>query len=163
MPVDTVANMSHPSQAQGLGKRPKRASRACDHCRWKRVGPASRSLPRLLANVCSLKCSDEQKDKSCMNCIIYGTTCEYTPPWSPGSGKKKESSSKPAGTRGRKLSNGRKDRESCSPHFLESQSSRASSLADEGFHSPSASTLSNLARHEGNRPAGAVLTTKNTL
>jgi hypothetical protein len=68
-----------------------------------------------------------------MNCVIYGTPCEYNSPWSPISGKSKELSSKTASARGKKP---RKDRDSLSPGLLESQSSRASSLADDGLHSP---------------------------
>ncbi|KAI9741309.1 MAG: hypothetical protein M1834_003026 [Cirrosporium novae-zelandiae] len=43
-----------------ITKRGKRASRACDHCRWKR-----------------LKCSDNP-DGPCANCNLYGTSCDYT-------------------------------------------------------------------------------------
>ncbi|KAF2400336.1 hypothetical protein EJ06DRAFT_426768 [Trichodelitschia bisporula] len=57
---------------RGLAKRAKRAARACDHCRWKR-----------------LKCSDEAQNESCMNCIMYGTKCEYTSSWPSQAGKGK--------------------------------------------------------------------------
>ncbi|KAF2674857.1 hypothetical protein BT63DRAFT_474557 [Microthyrium microscopicum] len=105
---------------EGVSKRPKRASRACDHCRWKR-----------------LKCSDEQKDQSCMNCVIYGVKCLYTPPFSPGGSRKRGESSSVIGKTSsggitKKRGPSSKDRSSHSPGLLESgQDSPTSSYADE--------------------------------
>src|ERR1700759_2194717 len=73
-----------------------------------------------------LKCSDEQKDQSCMNCIIYGTPCLYTSPQT-GGGKRKESTSRPA--RPRKSQGNAERRSSTSPSVLKSQ--RSPSIGDE--------------------------------
>jgi hypothetical protein len=75
-----------------------------------------------------LKCSDEQKGESCMNCVIYGTKCQYTPPWSPNSGRKKDSASKIAGVKKRSS-----NRNSTSPVALDSQDSPTSSYNEDMF------------------------------
>jgi hypothetical protein len=93
-----------------------------------------------------LKCSDEKKDQSCMNCVIYGTKCQYTPPWSPTSGRKKDatSSSKQApqgGAKKRSTSVVTGERGSQSPGAFDSQDSPNSSLHDEAFLPSSSQAL----------------------
>ncbi|KAF2138232.1 uncharacterized protein K452DRAFT_301197 [Aplosporella prunicola CBS 121167] len=56
-------------------KQQKRAARACDHCRRKR-----------------LKCSNDIGGTKCMNCVLYDTECEYTgrpPPEGSGNARKR--------------------------------------------------------------------------
>jgi hypothetical protein len=63
-----------------------------------------------------------------MNCVIYGTKCQYTPPWSPSSGRKKESVSKTSGVKKRSS-----NRTSTSPVALDSQDSPSSSFNGDSF------------------------------
>ena len=63
-----------------------------------------------------------------MNCVIYGTKCQYTPPWSPNSGRKKDTVTKSGGVK--KRSTGRN---STSPVGLDGQNSPASSFNDDSF------------------------------
>jgi hypothetical protein len=83
-----------------------------------------------------------------MNCIIYGTKCQYTPPWSPNSGRKKDpspSSSKPApaagGAKKRSTSVATGERGSQSPGGFDSPDSPNSSLHDEAFLPSSSQAL----------------------
>src|SRR5437870_4357131 len=83
-----------------------------------------------------------------MNCIIYGTKCQYTPPWSPNSGRKKDStpsSSKAAasagGSKKRSTSVATGDRGSQSPGAFDSPDSPTSSLHDEAFLPSSSQAL----------------------
>jgi hypothetical protein len=63
-----------------------------------------------------------------MNCVIYDTKCLYTPPWSPSSGRKKDSATKAGGIKKRSST-----RASTSPIDLDSQDSPSSSLHDDSF------------------------------
>jgi len=87
-----------------------------------------------------LKCSDEQKDQSCMNCVIYGVKCQYTPPYSPsGSARKKgESPASSSKTPSNKKLSTVGDRSSQSPGLLE-QDSPGSTFADDFAFSSQAS------------------------
>jgi hypothetical protein len=85
-----------------------------------------------------------------MNCVIYGTKCQYTPPWSPNSGRKKDpaapspSSSKPAplpGGKKRSTSVATGERGSQSPGAFDSPDSPNSSLHDEAFLPSSSQAL----------------------
>jgi len=81
-----------------------------------------------------------------MNCIIYGTKCQYTPPWSTNAGRKKDamSSSKPVssgGAKKRSTSAAAGERGSQSPGAFDSQDSPNSSLHDEGFLPSSSQAL----------------------
>ena len=101
---------------------------------------------KALAHISSqLKCSDEQKDQSCMNCVIYGVKCQYTPPYSPGGSRKKGESS--AGIKKRPSA---KDGASQSPGLLDSQDSPTSNYADDGVF-PSRGGQSMLPKFAGAR------------
>jgi hypothetical protein len=63
-----------------------------------------------------------------MNCMIYGTKCQYTPPWSPSSGRKKDSPSKSGGIKKRSS-----NRASTSPIGLDNQASPSSSMNEDSF------------------------------
>ncbi len=84
-----------------------------------------------------------------MNCVIYGTKCQYTPPWSPNSGRKKEStpssSTKPSQTQGgskkRSTSVTTGERGSQSPGAFDGPDSPGSSLHDEAFLPSSSQAL----------------------
>jgi hypothetical protein len=100
--------------------------------RWTSIATSHHCKP--LAYMSSqLKCSDETKDQSCMNCVIYGVKCQYTPPYSPGGSRKKGDLSvgKAATGAGIKKRTTTKDRGSTSPGLLDNPDSPASSYADD--------------------------------